>query len=66
MGRTKPGNAYYATPRELRVRKPLAITISDEAREILEAIAEEEQLSKSQVVEQAIKAYETSRSHKST
>ncbi len=66
MGRTAKTSPFYSTPRELRKRKPLEVTISDESRQMLEAIAAEDGVSKSQAVEDAIKAYKISRSQKST
>lgn len=53
MGRNKPGSKWWGTPRELRVRKPLTVTITDEAREKLERLSGEGG-SKSAVVERLI------------
>lgn len=52
MGRNVKGTKWYATPRAVRARKPLAITLSDEARAKLERLAAD--TSKSAVVERLV------------
>lgn len=46
-----PRSEWYSTPKERRHRKPLAITLSPEAREILELLAERAGTSRSATVE---------------
>lgn len=47
---------WYSTPREARKRKPIGITLSDEAQERLEKQAKARKCSRSQVVEAFIMA----------
>lgn len=47
---------WYSTPKNARKRKPLGITLSDEAQERLEKQAKARQCSRSQVVEALVMA----------
>ena len=53
-----PGNpkdsTWYSTPKEARKRKPIGVTLSDEAHERLEKMAAARKLSRSQVIEDLI------------
>lgn len=57
MGRNKPGTEGHRFPRAKRVRKSLEITISDEARALLDAESEKRGGNvRSQIVEELIVA----------
>lgn len=47
---------WYSTPRAARKRKPIGITLSDEAQERLEKQAKARGISRSQVVEELVLA----------
>ena len=47
---------WYATPRALRKRKPLTITLSDEAHERLDRMAKARAVPRSQVLEDLLMA----------
>jgi hypothetical protein len=56
--RTTPGNPvdspWYSTPKDARNRKPIGITLSDEGRAALDALAEERGESRSAIVESLV------------
>ena len=66
MAGNPKGSGWRSTPRELRKRKPINVTLSDESLVILDELAAEEERSRSQVLEDALKVYKTSRIEKST
>jgi len=45
---------WYATPKEARNRKPIGITLSDEARDRLDRMAKARKQSRSAVIEEMI------------
>jgi hypothetical protein len=47
---------WYSTPKEDRSRKPIGVTLSDEARDRLDRMAKARKLSRSQVIEDLIMA----------
>ncbi len=53
-----PGNPktspYYSTPRALRNRKPINLSLSDDALALLDELADEEQRPRSQIIEDAL------------
>ena len=65
-----PGNPktspHYSTPRASRKRVPTNLTLSADALALLEELAEDEQRARSQIVEDALNVYKTSRSQQST
>jgi len=66
MGRNKPGSPHYSTPREQRNRKPVNLTLSPEALELLDELSAETGVSRSAIVEDALNVYKTSEFKKST
>lgn len=65
-----PGNPktspHYSTPRASRKRVPTNLTLSADALALLDELAEDEQRARSQIVEDALNVYKTSRSKEST
>lgn len=57
---------WRSTPREQRKRKPLNVSLPDDALALLDELAEDEQRARSQIVEDALNVYKTSRSKEST
>ena len=47
-------SSWYSTPKEARKRKPIGITLSDEAQDRLGRMAKARKLSRSQVVEHLV------------
>ena len=52
---------WRSTPREQRKRKPINVSLSDESLALLDELAEEEERARSQVIEDALNCYKTSR-----
>ena len=65
-----PGNPktspHYSTPRDRRKRVPTNLTLSADALALLDELAKDEQRARSQIVEDALNVYKTSRSKEST
>lgn len=65
-----PGNPktspHYSTQRASRKRIPTNLTLSADALSLLDELAEDEQRARSQIVEDALTVYKTSRSQQST
>lgn len=53
---------WRSTPREQRKRKPINLSLSDAALALLDELAAEEERARSQVIEDALFIYKTSRS----
>ena len=45
---------WYSTPKAARQRKPIGITLSDEARDRLDRMAKARKLSRSEIIEEMI------------
>lgn len=57
---------WRSTPRASRKRVPTNLTLSADALALLDELAEDEQRARSQIVEDALNVYKTSRSQQST
>lgn len=66
MASNPKSSQWRSTPRAARKRIPTNLTLSPEVFSLLSELADEEQRPRSQIVEDALNVYKTSRSQQST